>query len=39
MLRCFQSYLSPEDLEKSYIQFSNNTLEIGTVNYKFKHSN
>ena len=31
ILRCFQSYLSPEDLEKSCIHVSNNTFQIGTV--------
>ena len=30
ILRCFQSYLNPEDLEKSHLHVSNN-FQIGTV--------
>ena len=31
ILHCLQSYLSPEDLEKSYIHVSDNAFQIGTV--------
>ena len=31
ILRCFQSYLSPEDLEKSYSHVSDNAFQIGKV--------
>ena len=31
ILCCFQSYLSPEDLEKSYIHVSDNAFQIGKV--------
>ena len=31
ILHCFQSYLSPENLEKSYIHVSDNTFQISKV--------
>ena len=31
---CWNSFLSPEGLEKTYIHFCNNTLPVGTVTYK-----
>ena len=31
ILRCFQKYMSIEDLEKSYIHISDNAFQIGKV--------